>query len=102
MYVDFGVSLDVLGLLQLTVPLCLLFQMIANAGTIEMRPLVDMTVEDWERIMSINVRSVMLAYKQAARQMIKQGRGGRIVGALTLSTRILLLLPVPRMSADFA
>ena len=62
--------------------MCLLFQMIANAGTIEMMPLVDMGIEDWDRVMSINVRSVMLAYKHAARQMIKQGRGGRIVGAL--------------------
>ncbi|KAM5542607.1 hypothetical protein V8D89_003568 [Ganoderma adspersum] len=59
--------------------------MIANAGTIEMVPLVDMGVEDWDRVMSINVRSVMLAYKHAARQMIKQGRGGRIVGAASMA-----------------
>ena len=54
--------------------------MIANAGTIQRLPLVDMTVEDWDRVMTVNTRSVMLAYKHAARQMIKQGRGGRIVG----------------------
>ena len=56
--------------------------MVANAGTIQRLPIVDMTVEDWDRIMTVNTRSVMLAYKHAARQMIKQGRGGRIVGAL--------------------
>ncbi len=67
-----------------------LFQMIANAGTVGVRPLVDMTVEDWDRVMGINVRSVMLAYKHAARQMIKQGRGGRIVGALFASCARLL------------
>ncbi|KAI1784047.1 short chain oxidoreductase [Ganoderma leucocontextum] len=59
--------------------------MVANAGIIEMLPLVDMTGEHWDRTMSVNVRSVMLAYKHAARQMIKQGRGGRIVGAASMA-----------------
>jgi hypothetical protein len=31
--------------------------------------------------MTINVRSMMLCYKYAAKQMIAQGRGGRIIGA---------------------
>ncbi len=56
--------------------------MIANAGIGKLLSLVDMTVDVWDHIMTVNVRSVMLAYKYAARQMIKQGRGGRIVGAL--------------------
>lgn len=30
--------------------------------------------------MALNLRSVMLCYKHAAIQMIKQGKGGRIVG----------------------
>ena len=68
----------------------LLFQMIANAGTIDLLPLADMTLEHWGRIMNINLTSVMLAYKHAARQMIKQGRGGRIVGALWFFARIFL------------
>ena len=38
-------------------------------------------VEDWDRLFSVNVRGVMLCYKHAARQMIAQGRGGRIIGA---------------------
>ncbi|KAI1784048.1 short chain oxidoreductase [Ganoderma leucocontextum] len=59
--------------------------MIANAGIGKILPLVDMTVEVWDRIMTVNVRSVMLAYKHAARQMIKQGRGGRIVGAASMT-----------------
>jgi len=31
--------------------------------------------------MAVNVRSVMLCYKYAAKQMIAQGHGGRIIGA---------------------
>lgn len=38
------------------------------------------TSESWDRMMRINTRGPMLAYKYAAEQMIKQGRGGRIIG----------------------
>ena len=31
--------------------------------------------------MAVNLRSVMLCYKYAAKQMIAQGHGGRIIGA---------------------
>ncbi|KXN87099.1 Short-chain type dehydrogenase/reductase [Leucoagaricus sp. SymC.cos] len=39
------------------------------------------TVEEWDKIFRINARSVFLSYKYAAKQMIAQGRGGRIIGA---------------------
>ena len=38
------------------------------------------TVEKWDETMSVNLRSVMLSYRYAAMQMIRQGRGGRIIG----------------------
>lgn len=38
------------------------------------------TVEDFDRLMAVNGRSTFLCYKHAARQMIAQGRGGRIIG----------------------
>ena len=43
--------------------------------------------------MAVNVRSVMLCYKYAAKQMIAQGHGGRIIGAKFLypSPRHLLI-----------
>jgi len=55
--------------------------MIANAGIGRMAPLISTSVEQWDLIQSVNSRSVFLCYKTAAAQMIKQGRGGRIVGA---------------------
>lgn len=42
---------------------------------------VTATVEDFDRLMAVNARSTFLCYKLAARQMIAQGRGGRIIGA---------------------
>ena len=39
------------------------------------------TVDDFDHMMAINARSTFLCYKHAAKQMISQGRGGRIIGA---------------------
>lgn len=42
--------------------------------------MLEVSVEDWDCMISVNLRGVMLCYKYAAQQMIKQGRGGRILG----------------------
>jgi NAD(P)-dependent dehydrogenase (short-subunit alcohol dehydrogenase family) len=42
------------------------------------------TADDWDNIFSVNTRGTFLCYKYAARQMIKQGRGGRIIGASSI------------------
>ncbi|KAK0203643.1 hypothetical protein DFS33DRAFT_1234902, partial [Desarmillaria ectypa] len=50
-----------------------------------MRPfsgtLISATAEEWDHIFAVNVRRVFLYYKYAAIQMVKQGWGGRIIGA---------------------
>ena len=38
-------------------------------------------MEAFDKQMMVNARGVMLCYKHAAKQMIAQGRGGRIIGA---------------------
>ncbi|KAF8649502.1 hypothetical protein AX16_005754 [Volvariella volvacea WC 439] len=58
--------------------------MVANAGVVHGALLVDTSEEDFDRIQRINTRGAFLAYKYAARQMIKQGRGGRIIGASSI------------------
>ncbi|KAH9828742.1 NAD-P-binding protein [Rhodofomes roseus] len=55
--------------------------MVANAGIGMFKPVFDTSVDDLDTILSINVRGVMLSYKYAAMQMVKQGDGGRIIGA---------------------
>ncbi|KAI0067046.1 NAD(P)-binding protein [Artomyces pyxidatus] len=42
------------------------------------------TVEAFDRTLAVNARGVMLCYKHAGKQMIAQGRGGRIIGASSL------------------
>ncbi|KAF8152799.1 hypothetical protein K438DRAFT_2079180 [Mycena galopus ATCC 62051] len=56
--------------------------MVANAGICKARgSLLDIEFADWDNTFNINVRGTLLCYQHAARQMILQGRGGRIIGA---------------------
>ncbi|KAJ7677893.1 acetoin reductase family protein [Mycena polygramma] len=56
--------------------------MVANAGIRGPEgAFVEVSTEEWDRVMSINARGPFLCYKYAGMQMIKQGRGGRIIGA---------------------
>ncbi|KAH8082437.1 hypothetical protein BXZ70DRAFT_1012289 [Cristinia sonorae] len=55
--------------------------MIANAGIGNASTFLEMSVELYDLIMNVNARGVMLCYKYAAQQMVKQKRGGRILGA---------------------
>ncbi len=42
-------------------------------------PIVDMDDGGWDRTIAVNLRSVFLCSRAAARQMIRQGTGGRII-----------------------
>ncbi|KAF4637869.1 hypothetical protein G7Y89_g206 [Cudoniella acicularis] len=59
--------------------------MIANAGIILVKSLLEISASEWDRIQAINVRGVFLCYKHAGLEMIKQGRGGKIIGACSIS-----------------
>ncbi|KAF9253993.1 NAD(P)-binding protein [Marasmius fiardii PR-910] len=59
--------------------------MIANAGICPSGIMTEMTAEQWDKTFSVNSRGTFLCYKYAAIQMIKQGRGGRIIGASSLA-----------------
>ena len=55
--------------------------MVCNAGVIAIGPVVDMSLVEWRRVMGINVDSVFIGSRAAARQMIAQGKGGSIINA---------------------
>ncbi|KAJ8514269.1 hypothetical protein ONZ45_g8170 [Pleurotus djamor] len=54
--------------------------MVANAGICWMRSILDSSVEDIDRMFAVNYRGVFLCYREAAKVMIEQKRGGRIIG----------------------
>ncbi|MCJ9669692.1 MULTISPECIES: SDR family NAD(P)-dependent oxidoreductase [unclassified Neorhizobium] len=62
-------------------PITVLFN---HAGTIIVRPFLETSVEDWDRLMAINVRSMFLMTRAVLPQMIKAG-GGSIVCTSSIS-----------------
>jgi NAD(P)-dependent dehydrogenase (short-subunit alcohol dehydrogenase family) len=55
--------------------------MVCNAGVIAVTPVVEMSLAEWQRVMQVNVDTVFLGSRAAARQMIAQGKGGCIINA---------------------
>jgi len=53
--------------------------MVNNAGIETRTSVLDTTEEQYERVMEINLKSAFFGTQIAARQMIKQGDGGRII-----------------------
>ena len=52
---------------------------VANAGVARWQPLADVTREDWDFIMGVNLHGVLYGCSAAAAQMRRQGEGGSIV-----------------------
>jgi NAD(P)-dependent dehydrogenase (short-subunit alcohol dehydrogenase family) len=58
--------------------------LVNNAGTIEPKPLVETSLESWERAFAVNVRGTFLTSKRALPQMIARRRGA-IVNVASIS-----------------
>lgn len=59
-----------------------LYIMVANAGIgLPVATIMDTTMEEWDRYLSVNLTGVFLCYRAAARIMVAQGLGGKIIGA---------------------
>jgi meso-butanediol dehydrogenase/(S,S)-butanediol dehydrogenase/diacetyl reductase len=44
-----------------------------------MKPIVEMNVDEWDAVLGVNLRGVFLGIQAAAKRMIAQGKGGRII-----------------------
>jgi len=53
--------------------------MVKNAGTIVIAPVLETSVEEWDRVLEVNLRGVFIGCREAARRLVEQGEGGRIV-----------------------
>ncbi|KZT19740.1 NAD-binding protein [Neolentinus lepideus HHB14362 ss-1] len=59
--------------------------MVANAGLCLYRPIIEMSMTEFDNIQSVNTRGLLMCYKAAAKTMIEQERGGRIIGASSVA-----------------
>ena len=53
--------------------------LVNNSGITEPHPLLEMTPEEWDKTLNINLRGMFFCTQRAAKEMIRQGSGGRIV-----------------------
>lgn len=67
----------------------------ANAGITISAPFLDTTEDQWETLFNLNVKGSFFAAQAAARQMIAQGDGGRIV----FSASVTGVQAIPGLSA---
>lgn len=58
---------------------------VANAGTSGLGQLQDLSLEEWRRIMRVNLDGAFLTMRDCARQMIDQGDGGAMVAISSTS-----------------
>lgn len=56
-----------------------------NAATIVVKPVTEITAEEWNKVISVNLTGVFFGCKHAIRQFIKQGAGGSIVNMGSIS-----------------
>jgi NAD(P)-dependent dehydrogenase (short-subunit alcohol dehydrogenase family) len=58
---------------------------VANAGTSGAARLEDLTLDEWRRVMAVNLDGAFLTMRDCARRMIDQGDGGAIVAISSTS-----------------
>lgn len=58
--------------------------LVNNAGIYPNIPLSKMTSEDFEKVINVNLEGVFLTTKYVSEQMIKQGKGGKIINVSSI------------------
>jgi 2-deoxy-D-gluconate 3-dehydrogenase len=71
--------------------------MVCNAGLNVRKPTLEVTEEDWDTVLDVNLRGVFFTAQAGAAQMVRQGRGGKIVSIAS----IMGLVGAPTSSAAY-
>jgi NAD(P)-dependent dehydrogenase (short-subunit alcohol dehydrogenase family) len=53
--------------------------LVNNVGIFDLAPIVEITRESYRRVYAVNVEGLLFTLQAVAKQMIKQGRGGKII-----------------------
>lgn len=59
--------------------------LVANAGISGRQPFHEMTLDEWHRVMRINLDGAFLSLRAAAKVLVEQGQGGSLVGVSSTS-----------------
>jgi len=58
--------------------------LVNNAGIIRREDSINFTEKDWDDVMNINLKSVFFFCQAAAKQFLKQGKGGKIINIASI------------------
>jgi NAD(P)-dependent dehydrogenase (short-subunit alcohol dehydrogenase family) len=58
--------------------------LVNGAGVIVVKPLLDHSVEEWDRVLDTNLKGVWLMAQEVARHMVRLGHGGSIVNIASM------------------
>lgn len=58
--------------------------LVNNAGIIKREDSIDFSVENWDLVMNVNLRTLFFLSQAAARQFVKQNSGGKIISVASM------------------
>lgn len=82
----FGTAVEAFGRVDL---------LVNNAAVVHRAGFLELTEEDWERVLRTNLTSMFLCGQAAARQMVRQGGGGVILNISSVNAVVALADQVP-------
>jgi NAD(P)-dependent dehydrogenase (short-subunit alcohol dehydrogenase family) len=53
--------------------------LVNNAATFDMAPILEITEQSYDQVFAVNVKGLLFTLQAAARQMVKQGDGGKVI-----------------------
>jgi NAD(P)-dependent dehydrogenase (short-subunit alcohol dehydrogenase family) len=62
--------------------------LVNNAGYGTSKPFIELTAQEWQGVLDVNLTGAFLAAQAAARQMIEHGRGGAIINVTSVHEHI--------------
>jgi len=62
--------------------------LLTAAGIAKRSPAEEMALEDWEQVLATNVKGTFLCCQAAGREMIRQGRGGKMITVSSVRGRL--------------
>jgi 3-oxoacyl-[acyl-carrier protein] reductase len=61
--------------------------LVNSAGIFKLIPLLDITVQDWNTMFSINTRAMLTTMQVAVRRMLADGQGGKIINLASMAAK---------------
>jgi 2-deoxy-D-gluconate 3-dehydrogenase len=71
--------------------------MVCNAGLNVRKPALELTEDDWDAVVDVNLRGVFFSAQAGAAQMVRQGRGGKVISIAS----IMGLVASPKSAAAY-